>query len=42
MGNDRYEVKKDLGSERCSGSKRFVGVAAGENMKPFVVRSDDI
>ncbi|VEN35184.1 unnamed protein product, partial [Callosobruchus maculatus] len=42
MGNDRYEVKEDLGSERCSGSRRYVGVAAVENMKPFVVRSDDI
>ncbi|VEN51154.1 unnamed protein product [Callosobruchus maculatus] len=42
MGNDRYEVKEDLGSERCSRSRRYVGVAAVENMKPFVVRSDDI
>nr|CAI5841376.1 unnamed protein product [Callosobruchus analis] len=42
MGKDRYEVKEDLGSERCSRSKRYVGVTAAENMKPFVARSDDI
>nr|CAI5842828.1 unnamed protein product [Callosobruchus analis] len=42
MVKDRYEVKEDLGSERCSRSKRYVGVTAAENMKPFVARSDDI
>ncbi|XP_074025642.1 uncharacterized protein [Leptinotarsa decemlineata] len=42
IGNDRYRVKDDLGSERCKTDKRYEGVIAAEHMKPFITRTDDI
>ncbi|XP_074028536.1 uncharacterized protein [Leptinotarsa decemlineata] len=37
IGNDRYKIKDDLGSERCKTGKRYEGVIAAEHMKPFIV-----
>lgn len=42
IGNDRYKVKDDLGSERCKTAKRYEAVIAAEHMKPFITRNDDI
>jgi hypothetical protein len=38
LGNDRYEVTDLRGSERSN--KSYVGNAAAENMKPWIIIDD--